>query len=185
MKKALPSQDVFHDASDERATDERVEMLLAAPGRLVPVEPVADGRAACPQPLAPAGVAHGHALRPRTANRDNLAAGRRGQRRLPGLLLLPRGTWSQNPCRGHAIVVARAADRAASRPAPGRPRRHAYQAVWPEGRRSRHPPQSHAGSGRSEISLRAYLGNPFAGRAASAIRPSGEKRCGSSSMAAT
>jgi hypothetical protein len=34
MKKALPSQGVFQDASDRRAKDGRVEMLLAVPGRL-------------------------------------------------------------------------------------------------------------------------------------------------------
>ena len=39
------------------------------------MEPVAGGRTACEQPLAAAGVAYGHSLRPRAANRDGLAAG--------------------------------------------------------------------------------------------------------------
>jgi len=43
MKKALPSQDVFHDASEGRATDGEVEMFLAVPGGLVRVESVARG----------------------------------------------------------------------------------------------------------------------------------------------
>jgi hypothetical protein len=45
MKKALPSQDVFQDASDRRAKDGEFDMSLAVSGRLDRLEPVAGGGA--------------------------------------------------------------------------------------------------------------------------------------------
>jgi hypothetical protein len=83
MKKALPSQDVFHDACDRRAKDRRFDMSLAVCGRLDRMEPVAGGRAACPMPLSTACLVGGHPLCPRPTNHDDLAARRRSQSRLP------------------------------------------------------------------------------------------------------
>jgi hypothetical protein len=59
MKKALPSQGVFQDASDRRARDGGFDMLLAVSGRLVRVESVAGGRATRAKPLADILFAHG------------------------------------------------------------------------------------------------------------------------------
>src|SRR3990170_1077188 len=92
IKVALPSQSVFRDASDRRAKDGGYKMCLAVSGRLGPVEPVAGNGVAWPKPLAIAGPAGGHPLRPRAADRDDLAPRRRSQSRLPRLLLLPGGT---------------------------------------------------------------------------------------------
>ena len=64
--------------------------------------------------------------------------------------------WCCGPCR--------------SRPDSGGHRRHAHQAIRSEGRRGRHPPQPHAGTGRPKISLWTYLGDALAGRAASLLR---------------
>jgi hypothetical protein len=51
MKKALPSQNVFQDASDRRAKDGEFEMSLAVSGRLASCDreapPVGDGSLAC------------------------------------------------------------------------------------------------------------------------------------------
>ena len=43
-----------------------------------------------------------------------------------------------------------------------------HQAVWPEGRRGGHPPQSHARPCQPEVSLWTHLGHPVVGLAASA-----------------
>ena len=59
-----------------------MRMLLAVSGRLEWVESVAGGGAACPKPLATAGPAGGHSLRPRATDRDDLAPGGRSQPRL-------------------------------------------------------------------------------------------------------
>ncbi len=79
MKKALPSQSVFQDASDRRAKDG--ESKLAMSERMVGVERVAGGRVARPQPLAAAGAADGHPLCRRAAHRHHLAPRRRSQHR--------------------------------------------------------------------------------------------------------
>ena len=48
-------------------------------------------------------------------------------------------------------------------------RRLAHQAVRAQGRRGRHPSQSHARPGRPEVSVRTHLGHAVAGPAASAV----------------
>ena len=145
-------------------------MSLAVSRRLVAVERVAGGGAACPKPLATADPAGGHPLCPRATDRDDVAPGGRSQRRLPRLLLLPGGTRTQDQIHRHRVVAAGASDLAAARSASGGHRRHAHQAVRSQGRRSRHPPQPHARPGRPKVSLRPYLGDALAGRASSLLR---------------
>ena len=82
------------------------------------------------------------------------------------------------------LLLLLLADLAASRSASGGHRRHAHQAVRSEGRRGRHPPQPHAGPGRPKVSLRTYLGDPLAGRAASVFRCFGPAACGRCSTSA-
>ena len=48
-------------------------------------------------------------------------------------------------------------------------RRLAHQTLRAEGRRGRHPSQSHARPGRPEVSVRTHLGHAVAGAAASAV----------------
>src|SRR5271154_1117943 len=115
MKKALLSQDVYQDESDRRAKDERSKMLLAVPGRLVSVERLARRGVARSQSLAVADPVCGYPLRRRAANRDDLASGSRGQRRLPGLLLLPGSPWTQDQYGRHAVVGVDSADLAVGR----------------------------------------------------------------------
>ena len=176
MKKALLSRCVFQDANDRRAKDGETELAMSE--RMVGVESVVGSRIACSQPVATASAACGHSLCPRPSHRHHLAPRRRGQRRLPRLLLLPGGTRTQDQIRRHPVAASGAADLAASGSAPGGHRRHAHQAVRPEGRRGRYPPQPHAGPGRPKVSLRTYLGDPLAGRAASAFRGFGPAALG-------
>lgn len=147
----------------------KFDMLLAVSGRLGPVESVAGGRVECPMSLATAGPAGGHPLRPRATNRDHLAPRRRSQPRLPRQLIVPGGTRTQDRICRHSVARFGASNFAAAGSIPGGHRRHAHQTLRSEGRRGRHPSQSHAGDGRPKVSLRAYLGDALAGRAASAI----------------
>src|SRR3989304_5135069 len=112
-KKRLPCHDcgVLIAVVDRRAKDGEFDMLLAMSGRLGRVEPVAGGGTACPQPLATAGPACGHPLRSRATNRDDLAPGRRSQRRLPRTFLLPGGTRMQDQIRRHPVAGSGVADR--------------------------------------------------------------------------
>ena len=178
MKKALPSQSVFHDARNGRAKDGGYKMLLAVSGGLGTVEPVAGGGAACPKPLATAGPAGGHPFRPRATDRDHLASGGWSQPRLPRLLLLPGGTWTQDRICRHAVVAAGVAYLAASRSAAGGHRRHAHQAIRSAGRGRGHPPQPHTGSRRPKVPLRTCLGNALAGHAAPQLRGFGVAAAG-------
>ena len=73
--------------------------------RLGRMEQLVGGGAARPQSLATAGPPDGHPLRPRATNRDHLAPGRRSQRRLPRLFLLPRRSRTQDQIRRHALLV--------------------------------------------------------------------------------
>src|SRR5580692_10957503 len=93
MKKALPSQDVYYDASDGRAKDG--ERKLAMSGRMEGMERMVGRGVACPQPLEVAGAVAGHPLRARTAHRDHLAPCRRHPSRLCQLLLLPGSPGTQ------------------------------------------------------------------------------------------
>ncbi len=147
-------------------------------GRLDGVEPVAGGGAACPKSLATARPACGHSLRPRATNRHNLASCRRGQPRLPRLLLLPGGPRTQDQIGCHPVAHSAASHCATSRPDSGGHRRHAHQAIRSDGRRSRHSSQPHARPGRPKVSLRAYLGDALVGRAASTIRSAGPALAG-------
>ena len=78
----------------------------------------------------------------------------------------------------HATFSARAADLALARPAAGGHRRLPHQAVRAQGRRGRHPPQSHARPCRPEVSLWTHLGHAVAGPAASVVGRAGPAAAG-------
>ena len=120
-------------------------------------------------PLAAADLALGHPLCPRTAHRGQLAAGGGDWSRLQRLLLLHLRRGTQVQIGGHATLLAALAEVAPGRSAVVGPRRHSHQALRPEGPGRGHPSQSHAGTGRREVSLRPHLGNAVVGRAASAV----------------
>ena len=75
------------------------------------------------KPLATAGAADGHSLRPRASHRDHLAPRRRHPRRLHRLFLLPRQPRTQDRIGRCAAFSAPAADLALARPAAGGHRR--------------------------------------------------------------
>ena len=171
MKKALPSQHVFQDASDRRAKDG--ESKLAMSERMVGVERLVGGGVARPQPLAAAGAADRHPLRRRPAHRLQLAPCCRSQQRLPRVLLLPCPPGTQGRFGGHAAFSASAADLAFARPTAGGHRRLPHQAVRTEGRRGRHPSQSHTRPCRPEVPVWTHLGHPVVGVAASVVGRAG------------
>ncbi len=130
-----------------RAKDGEAKMSLEVSEPVAGVERVAGGRVACSQSLAAAGAAGGHSFCPGTPHRHLVAPRRRCQRRLPGLLLLPCPTRTQEQIGRHTALDAVASRIAASRSAAGGDRRLAHQTVRTARRRGRHPSQSHARAG--------------------------------------
>lgn len=102
-EKSLFDQAAVDRRQDRRAKDGDSGRSLGIARTVVPVERVVGGRVARTPSLAAAGVVGRHAVRRRPAHRHDLAARRRRQRRLPGLLLLPgrRGTQERIDC--HAV----------------------------------------------------------------------------------
>src|SRR3972149_19048 len=78
-------------------------MSLGMSGAVVGGEPVALCRSARAQSLASADADGWHSVCGRTADRNHLAAGRRHQRRLRRLLLLPGGPRTQDRIGGHSL----------------------------------------------------------------------------------
>ena len=76
------------------------------------------------------------------------------------------------------LAGAGAADVPSARAAVGSDRRLADQAVRAQGRRSRHPSQSDARTGRPEVPVRPHLGHDFAGGAAPAVGRAGVAAAG-------
>lgn len=136
-------------------------------GRLVGMERVVGCRIACSQSVEAAGVVCGHSVCSRTSHCHHVASSRRRQPRLRQLLLLHRQRGTQCQSCGNAASGTCAAYAAAARTTAGGDRRFAYEAIWTQGRRGRHPSQPHARSGRSKIPLRAHLGHAVVGVAAS------------------
>jgi hypothetical protein len=147
-------------------------------GRLVGMGRVVGRRAARTQPLAAAGASDGHPVCRRAAHRHQLAPRRRGQPRLPRLLLLPCPPGTQGRFGRHAAFSAAGADLAPARSAAGGHRRLPHQAVRGQGRRGGYPPQSHARPGRPEVPVRTHLGHPVAGAAASVVGRAGPAAAG-------
>ena len=139
------------------------------PERMVRVEHVVVDRIARSQSLAVAGADRGHAVRPRLSHRDHLAPRRRGQRRLPGRLLLPGGPRTQERIGRQATGACSFAELATARTSAAGDRRLADQAVWAESRRCRCPSQPDTGSSRSAVPVRPCVGDNFAGAAASKV----------------
>src|SRR5580658_5203705 len=171
MKKALPSQDVFHDARDGRAKDGESKLEMSE--RLAGMERVVGSRVARTQPMAAAGAADGHPVCRRAAYRLHLAPHRGSQRRFPRLLLLPCDTRTQGRFGRYATFFAHTPDLALARSAAGGHRRLSHQAVWPQGGGGGHPPQSHARPCRPEIPVWTYLGYAVADIAASVVGRAG------------
>ncbi len=153
------------------AKDGEFEMLLGISRTVVSVERVACRRVACSQSLAIARAVAGHPVRQRPTHRHHLAASRRRQRRLPGLLLLHCGGGTQDQIGRDAIGDVDFADIAPARASAAGDRRLAYQTVWAKSRRGGCPSQPHAGPSRSAGLLRTHLGDDFAGTAASPVGP--------------
>ena len=172
MKKALPSQDVFHDASDRRAKDGKRKLEMSE--RMVGMERLVGGGAARPQPLEVSGAVGGHPLRPRASHRDHLAPCRRHSQRLRRLLLLSGPPGTQDRIGRHATFSAPPARLAAAAASPGGHRRHPHQTLRAKGRGSRHSSQPDARPRGPEVSLRTHLGHDLPGPAASVV---GRLRC--------
>src|SRR3989337_3341847 len=109
-------------------------MSLGMSGAVVGVEPVAGGRSARAQSLAFAGAAGWHSVCGWTADRNHLAAGRRHQRRLRRLLLLPGGPRTQDRIDCDTAGSTGARDLAAAGASVVGDRRFADEAVWAQGR---------------------------------------------------
>ena len=125
------------------------------------------GGTAWSQSLAVAAAVAGHPVCQRTAHRDHLAPGRGDSRRLRRLLLLPAALGRKTKSVATRLLSCCCCGCCRSRAVGDR--RHADQALRAEGRRGRHPSQSHARSGRPEVSLWTHLGDDLAGPAASAV----------------
>ena len=96
---------------------------------------------------------------------------------------------SRGPQGRRAVAAVAAADRRPERIEPAgrltlRHRRHADQAVRPQGPGGRHPPQPHAGAGRLEVPLRPQLGRPSAGSSIMPASAPSACRCWASSTSA-
>ena len=94
---------------------------------------------------------------------------RRGQRRLPGLLLLLGGPRTQERIDRRPVGNTSAADVAVARTSAAGDRRLANQALRAESRRCRRASQPNAGSGRSAVFVRPCVGDDFVGAQASAV----------------
>ena len=125
-----------------------------------------------------AGAAGRDAVCQRPSHRHHLAAGGRCQRRLPGLLLLPRQRRTQEQIDRDPAGNPGPADAAAARARAVGDRRFADQAVRPESRRGRRPSQPDAGPGRPAVSVRSCLGHDLAGAAASPVGAAGVAAAG-------
>ena len=90
MKKALPSQDVFQDASDRRAKDGESKLEMSE--RLVGVERMVGGRVARTQPVAVAGVVDGHTVWPASTAALSLF-----NRAIPNCSFQPSGARNDGP----------------------------------------------------------------------------------------
>jgi len=169
---------------DRRAKDGEVGMSLGSAGAVVAVGRVVVGRVAWPQSLAAFGGAVGNVVCQWPTNRHHVAAGRGGERRLPGLLLLSRHSRTQCQNRGRTIVRVAARRVAAAGTTVAGHRRFADEALRPEGRRRGRASQSDSGSGRSTVSLRSCVGDDLAGAATSAMGTAGVAALGDALCAA-
>jgi len=168
-----------HKPHNGGARDGKSEMSLGMSSAVVGMERMVDGRVARSQSLAVAGLDDGHVVGRRSPHGDHLAAGRRRQRRLSRLLLLPRLRRTQERIDRHAVGRTAAAGFALARTCPVGDRRFAYQAVWAQGRRGRpgeaglNPPvaasQPDAGACRSTVFVRPHLGDDFVVAEASGV----------------
>src|SRR3972149_2084579 len=106
---------------------------------------------------------------PRATDGGQLAEGGRRRGRLSSLLLFYFRPGTQGQYHRRPIVVAVVYQAAQLPTAAFGHRRHAQQTLRTQSARGGHPSQSHSGTGRCEIPLRAYLGHLGLDRAASLV----------------
>ena len=92
---------------------------------------------------------------------------------LPGLLLFPCRSGTQDQFGRHRADAARAADAATAGALAVGDRRFAHQTIWAESRRRRRASQPDAGAGRPTVSVWACLGHDLARPASSPVGPAG------------
>ncbi len=127
-------------------------------------------RAPQPHPLAFSAGAGGRALRQGASHGHHVAAGGRTAARLLRLLLLHRQPRPQGQIgRDRAAGTPPAAADPGRRPHRVGPGRHTDAALRAQGRRRRPASQPDLGARRSQVCLRAHLGDARLGRAASAL----------------
>src|SRR5579863_5572859 len=83
---------------------------------------------------------------------------------LPGRLLFPVQHRPESPNGRRLPAQCRTVASGSRRTSAAGARRYGDQTIWPSCRRGGNPPQSHAGTGRPNVCLRARLGHPLLAR---------------------